>query len=71
MIIVQEVRWCLTCSRMETHDVEYHAKRGKKIEHAYTCRTCHKRRLVPHLSRAAQQNGGGGDMRYRARRARL
>jgi hypothetical protein len=70
MIIQTELRYCRTCQRMETHDVEYHVTRAqRKIEDAQVCTACGKRAPAQHISRAQNQNGGMGDQRYATRRA--
>jgi hypothetical protein len=71
MILIAEVRYCWLCRTTGTHDVEYHATPGgKKREDAHTCRSCGRRSETTHLTRAANQNGGAGDIQGRARRAR-
>lgn len=71
MIIETKERYCWDCRAYTDHDVEYHiTRRQRKIQDAQTCRICRKRSVNQHISRSEQQNGGGGDMRYRARRAR-
>ena len=69
MIITSERRWCRACCQMTNHDIESELKRGKTIEVAQTCLRCLHRTMKQHLTRAAQQNGGGGDQNYRTRRA--
>lgn len=68
MIIVTAVRWCLSCGKMTSHQVEQKLRRGKRIDVHQRCETCGKGREIVGPG-ASRTNGGMGDQRYRSRRA--
>jgi hypothetical protein len=68
MVIEIELAYCWTCRKWTQHDVEKELIRQQLRPTRQTCRDCHTPTNIQ--SNVSSRNGGGGDQRYRTRRAR-